>query len=466
MPRRFVLSFVSGFAIGIFLGEFFSYTIILLPLSVSLVSLAWSRRGVIVVLGLVGMAVGVWRIDAVEAEYERLATQLVFVEEISGLIVRAWSVDGRQTFDVKIFDQAGRLTDDGVRVSRDVDGYIKAGDEVQVRCRFQNIRSGQPQRLFAQGIFTECRSPDKVITIGRSRHWRAVLARIRTSLIHRVDREYHSPQSDLLAGILLGVQETMSSELRAGFRATGTSHIVALSGFNVTIIIAAASAALSALVGRRLAYWPTVGLVVLFVIMTGASASVTRAGVMSLVLLSSAQLGRSVAMARILAYTFFGMVAMNPLVLHHDLGFQLSFLATIGLVYVSGPLTEAWRRLPDIVGVRSNLASTMAAMMATEPLLLGTFGRLSLVAPFVNLFVLPFIPLIMAMGAVGLLFPLAVPVTDMLLRLVLGVISMAADWPFAQTTTPWWVAGCLAALCGYFVVRFVYDAAKKTPPNR
>ncbi len=463
MSRVFVLIGAGGFVLGLILGEYFSSVWPLVWLMVAnLIWLSWTRRGFKCLLLLGMVTLGMLRIHQVIRLFDVAAEALIKAEQpLTGLVTRVTERYGRQEIEVMNLGGQGESLRGGGRLTSPDILSIKPGDYLTVECRWTPVLPDQQRRWQSRGVLAECRNPRRVQIDGRGNDWRARLARARGDLVSRVQRQYHHPQSDLLAGILLGVQDTMSSELRQDFRATGTSHIVALSGFNVTIIITILSGTLTAVIGRRLAFWPTLGLVISFVIMTGASASVTRAAVMAVMVMVAQQSGRPIAPSRLLAYTFIIMTAVNPLIVRYDLGFQLSFLATVGLVYLSPGLTVRLGWIPAAADLRGNLSSTLAAMAATEPLLLWTFGRFSIVAPFVNIVVLPFIPLIMAIGTIGLIIPLAVPLADALLRLVLAVITTAGSWSFAQVATPWWVAGGIAGLAAVIGIRLIYEANTK-----
>lgn len=466
MPRVFVLIATIGFALGLILGVLINIAPSLLLAVAVLAIRLWTRRGTWLVIFTIALTLGMWRVQFTQQKLERDTTAILqATSPLSGLVVRASEQYGRQSLDLTQLRQEVGGLNGGVRVTSSDITSIVLGDRMRIDCRWAPLDFAKRRRGQSQGILAECRNPRTLEILGRDQTWRGWLARSRGGVVRRINRQYHHPQSDLLAGILLGVQESMSADLRTSFRATGTSHIVALSGFNVTIIITLLATLLSTLVGRRLAIWPMMVLIGGFVIMTGASASVTRAAVMAVIVLTAQQLGRPVAPSRLLCYAFLIMTLVNPLILQYDLGFQLSFLATIGLVYLT-PLIEirvGW--LPTWGAIRGNLSSTLGAMAATEPLLLWEFGRLSIVAPLVNMLVLPFVPLIMALGTVALIVGWAAPVTDALLRFVLGSITTAGGWPFAQIVTPWWLAGGLAASAVAAIVHWSYDAAKKNSPR-
>ena len=119
---------------------------------------------------------------------------------------------------------------------------------------------------------------------------------------------------------------------------------------------------------------------------------------MGVVVLLSKQIGRLSQVGRILILTAFLMLLVNPRLLFFDAGFQLSFAATLGLVYISPLLEDYFKKIPKLFGIRDALLTTFSAIIATTPLILFLFGRFSLVAPLANLLILPIIPLTMAVG--------------------------------------------------------------------
>jgi competence protein ComEC len=207
------------------------------------------------------------------------------------------------------------------------------------------------------------------------------------------------PQAALLTGILLGVEAGIPSDLKGDFAATGTSHIVAISGFNVSIIAGVFAGLAERLFGKRRAVWVAIAGVVVYTALVGASASVVRAALMGILYLLGRHLGRTTFAPVSLAVAALGMTLWDPNVLW-DVGFQLSFAATLGLVLYAGPLGrvfERWlarltsaERARKVVGLlNDNFVITLAAQITTTPIILAYFGRLSLVTLITNFLILP-----------------------------------------------------------------------------
>ncbi len=224
------------------------------------------------------------------------------------------------------------------------------------------------------------------------------------------------PQAALLTGILLGVETGIPSDLMGDFAATNTTHIIAISGFNIAIISGIFAGLARRLLGQRRAVWVAIAGVAVYTVLVGASAAVVRAAVMGILYLWGRHLGRAAFAPVSLAAASIGMTTWNPYTLW-DLGFQLSFAATLGLVVYAEPLergseralgrvTSAERARKIVGPVNEALIVTLAAQITTLPILLSRFGRLSLVTPLTNFLILPAQPGVMIWGGVATLLGL------------------------------------------------------------
>lgn len=226
------------------------------------------------------------------------------------------------------------------------------------------------------------------------------------------------PHASFMKGLLLGERVGMPADLLGQFRLTGTSHIVALSGYNITLVgTFLVNALLIFTVPFRLTFWIAGSSIVLFVLLTGAQASLMRAAIMGILILIAAREGRMYHMTNALVFAGMVMLAIHPYLFGFDVGFQLSFLASLGLIYLSDPIHRALSALeykgrllvrkgyipqekeyPIVNGVKKIMSETIAAQLAVLPLLVYLFGGVSLIAPISNLFVLAAIPSAMTFG--------------------------------------------------------------------
>jgi len=305
--------------------------------------------------------------------------------------------------------------------------------------------------LARQGVYSLLRFASVRITGPREANpLRAVLVDFRSIAHIRIQRLLPDPQAALLSGILLGIESGISPEAREAFNRTDTTHIIAISGANMVIV-----AGLVAAVARRFTQgvWMTVitiAGVLVYAAFVGGDAAVTRAAIMTTLYLVAQQLGRETYGPASLAFAALLLTAVNPLTLW-DLSFQLSFLATLGLILYVDPLQKGLQALLErlgsskragvIVGVLSDaLLVTIAALITTRPLLAFYTGRFSLVSLPTNLLIVPLQTPIMVLGGLGVLlsfvlFPAGQVLTWgawLFLSLTLWVVRGFAALPFAS----------------------------------
>ncbi|MEK7505602.1 MAG: ComEC/Rec2 family competence protein [Patescibacteria group bacterium] len=250
---------------------------------------------------------------------------------------------------------------------------------------------------------------EKIISIEEYKNFSFLryLYSFKSTLLYRMEQILPYPESGLLSGILLGEKGTLSPELRADLISSGLIHIAVLSGYNVAVIAALILFLFSSF-SPVIRFSVATGCILLLILMTGADPAGVRAGIMGFLLLLGGYLGRVSDAGRLLSIAGFLMVLFNPYLLLHDPGFQLSFLATAGLIFLT-PLIQAifsrfYPRLP--VYVSGLMATTLGAQVFVTPLLLHQTGVFSLYSLPANILVLPFVPVAMFLGAGALLLSL------------------------------------------------------------
>jgi len=240
----------------------------------------------------------------------------------------------------------------------------------------------------------------------------AVLIRFKEHAYGVIQSLLPEPEGSLLAGILLGIERDMPPDVVDAFEASGTSHIVAVSGFNLTLAAGLVARLARRALRRRGETVLALTVVWIYVLLVGASAAVVRAGVMASLLFIGERLGRRVHGPTSLAATILLLSIWNPFVLW-DIGFQLSVAAMWGLMCYVGPLS-AWleaqlerltthERAERVVAALSDvLIVTVAVQLTTLPVQVAHFHTISPIAPVANLFILPAQPFVMAFGALAL----------------------------------------------------------------
>ncbi len=276
------------------------------------------------------------------------------------------------------------------------------------------------------------------------------------------------------------IRSNIPAALYEEFNATSTSHILVISGANIVVVLALLSRSFGRLLGKRRATWLTLAGLGLYVVLVGGDAPVIRAGVMGGLYVIARALGRrSTAYVSLAASAIF-LTLLSPQMLW-DVGFQLSFVSVMGLVLFAEPIDRlfeglflravpglrARRALRALLPVRDTLVVTLAAQILTIPLVVYSFGRLSLAGPLANLLIAPVQPLIMSWGGaatlVGLvpgLLPIARAVgwlPWLCLTYTTAVVRSLARWPWASVAVPAAAAGW-AILAGGAVVAGVWLA--------
>lgn len=248
----------------------------------------------------------------------------------------------------------------------------------------------------------------------------SLLYTLKQSVEDRIGMILPEPHASLLAGLLTGSRRGLPKHLSEDFRISGITHIIAVSGYNITIILTLLSSALFWLPVKR-RFWPLVMMVTAFTIFVGAGAPVVRAAIMGILGLVALQTERIAVPRLTILWTAFFMLLWNPLQLWYDASFQLSFLAVIGITECSPYLKRVLKRVPEAFAMRESLVATIAAQIGTLPVSLLLFRQFSLVSPLVNVLVAPLVPLGMLFGAVSLVISIA----SLPLSLVTGYLTWA-----------------------------------------
>ena len=269
-----------------------------------------------------------------------------------------------------------------------------------------------------------------------------------------------APESAILLGIVLGERAEIPRELSQAFAVSGTTHLLAISGFNMTLVAGAVALALRSRLGPAWSAAACVLAIALYSVLVGGAASVLRAALMSAVAAVGVATGRRAATANALCAAVTLMLMLDPGAVA-DVGLQLSALATAGLVVLQPEIASRLTIAP--APVRGGLATTIAATAPTLPVIAGVFGRVSLVSPLANLVCVPLFPILMLSGAatslVGSVSPdLARPVAMLAFASALALrvaVEAFAAVPFAALTVPDGPAtGVAVALLEVAVVRW------------
>ncbi len=279
----------------------------------------------------------------------------------------------------------------------------------------------------------------------------------RQSLDARISQLLPSPEAELLSGILLGNKKSLPPELKLALRDTSTLHMVVVSGQNLSMV-AGFFLLLSGLIKRRIAIAFSLLAIVFYTLLTGVQVPVLRAAVMAILAFYAEAVGRQRDGVWVLIVTAGLMLLVNPS-WTGDLSFQLSFLATLGIIMVAPLFSRALKFLP--VFLRQDLAVTVGAQLLIMPIIVQNFHQLSVVGVFANLLVGWTIPFIMILGVLTLVLGGVVSfITSAFLTYFVYTVKFFASLPFAwEYVGEQWV---IVWVGYYLVVGGVLLAIKKT----
>lgn len=283
------------------------------------------------------------------------------------------------------------------------------GDEVKIGGKIEKPFS--PQRGPFGGSYAAYLAKERIsgvisfaevqrISSGNGNKIKSRLFNVKNQIITSFKKVLGAKESAFLSGLTLGERGEFPEEFKAAMSKSGTTHLVALSGYNITIIVWAVMGIFVYFLSRRLSFILTIFVIFGFVMMTGAEASVVRAAIMGILVILAREVGRFFDFRNAIVLAGFVMVFQNPKVLVFDVGFQLSFLALLGIIYLRPALVKFFRitKEPGFLSSRDNLLTTASAQLMVAPLLISNFGNFSLTSLFANIIVLEFIPVTMGLG--------------------------------------------------------------------
>jgi len=269
------------------------------------------------------------------------------------------------------------------------------------------------------------------------------LYRLKNNFLNSIYRFIPEPESGLLSGILFGQKSALGEDLEDKFRIVGLMHIVVLSGYNVSLVIQVFMKILHFL-PRSVRAIGAVLSICGFALLVGAGPTVIRASIMAVFIVLADIVYARYNITRALFIAGIIMIIWNPMILYFDISFQLSFLATYGLIQCAPYLEKKFSFLPKFLSIRSSATATIAAQIMVLPLLIYSIGEFSLISPIVNVLVLFAVPVAMLMGfitaIVGIGLPIVAPIfaiiTTLLLKYQLWIVDVFARIPFSYIKIP------------------------------
>ncbi len=469
MLHKLFYILVIGFIVGIAFRSFFdfglSFTIFVITLGAILcVFRSFRSESLSIIILFFAIGLGILRFDFADVSNERFALDAKIGQKIiiEGIVIDEPDERENNTriiikpiFESSV-DSFGINDSKYGRIIAIVDQYPiwEYGDMVRIEGLLKKPKNFETDtgRVFnyvdylgKDGIRYQIFYPQiKLLKKGEGNIVKEKLFVFKRAFLENVGQLIPEPHSSLLGGLVVGAKQALGKDLLDDFRATGIIHIVVLSGYNVTIVAEAIMRFLSTFAPRVFALsFGALGIIA-FAIMTGAGATIVRASIMALLVIVARATGRTKEITTALLFAGFLMLLHNPKILIFDPSFQLSFLATLGLIYLAPLIEKYFKLVPTKWGFREFATATIATQIFVLPLLIFMMGEVSLVSLPVNLLVFVMIPLTMLFGFLaGILgfvsFMLAAPFAFfayILLAYELKVVEIFASLPFASVTMP------------------------------
>lgn len=298
--------------------------------------------------------------------------------------------DKYQFLDVKLKKpQRGKI-----RILTNLSPKFEYGDFLQITGR---IEKNEDKYLFPVSFFPEI----NLIARNQAAPVKSALFDFKNSQIAKFRKFLPQNQAALLAGETFGSKGDFSSELKEAMSKSGTTHIVALSGYNIAILILAVERMLNRFLSRKKRFYVTLAVIVAFVVMVGGEASVVRAAIMGSMILIAEQIGRPHVSLRLIISTALVMTLFNPSLIRYDLGFALSFLSLIGIIYLEPILKKIFKmngERTSFLSWKENAITTLSAQVMVIPIIIQTFDQFSLTAILSNILILETVPITMFFG--------------------------------------------------------------------
>ncbi|RLC38756.1 hypothetical protein DRH27_01535 [Candidatus Falkowbacteria bacterium] len=299
-----------------------------------------------------------------------------------------------------------------VLVTADLYPEYEYGENLRIICDLQAPEEfngfAYDRYLARYNIYSVCYYP-QIIKLGGNEGnlFYIKIFQLKNKFRQVINRGLGEPEASLARAIMLGDKRGIPDNLRLTLSRIGLSHIIAISGMHISILSVLVMGLLfGAGVPRKYAFYISTLFLIFYITLIGLPASAMRAGLMGFLVLWALHLGRLNKTINSIVFSAAILLLINPKLLRSDIGFQLSFLAVLGIVY-GYPIIEAWFKkikIPKFKGMRSILSLTVAAQIFTMPILMLNFSTISLIAPFSNLLILWALPflLIATLAAMGL----------------------------------------------------------------
>ena len=455
-------SILAALLAGVFVATFYTISlsvliwlsfvaVVLIGISLRKQNAGYGKRFILILLVVICSMIGIARMELAKSSFGHSSLQTLVDEQvtITGAVIRDPEVRAKSLHLYIETDSS-----DVLLVTADRYTSVAYGDVVEVTGTLKVPESfvsdtgrtfDYPSYLKVRGVEYQVAFAD--VTVEASGQGNPVLAKLfilKHMLQDTINAYLPEPASALGQGLLLGVGEALGEEIETAFRQAGLIHIVVLSGYNIMLIVAFMMFLLRPLRTGPVKLTLSLLAIAAFAFMVGLSATVLRASLMAAILVIATAYHRQYLVLRILLLAAVVMVFINPWLLVYDIGFQLSFMATLGLILISPQLERIFSWVPELYGLRTFFFATIATQIAVLPILIYQIGEVSLIAIIANVLVLPFIPIAMLLTFLVALFGFVMPSlttliawpTAMVLISIIKVTEWFAALPYSAIPVP------------------------------
>lgn len=407
------------FVLGIFLGSYYSIPIWVLFLSVgfliSLIFLFWNNKKVRIILLLVVFIL----LGSIRIESGKLNENRIF--EIESLNDQKMILEGKISESPEIKNNKQKIILENlknIKSGNEIDGKMIVYTERYPEYNLKDIikfesKINLPEDfdgfeyrnyLFSKEIYYIAYYSKIEMVENNDAGINFQISQFRIYANELIKKIFFQPQAGIVSAMILGIKSDISSETLESFNKTGTRHIIAISGLHMTIVSVIFMYLLLALgLKRNYAFYFAILGIAFFVALVGFPSSAVRAAVMGGLILFAVKVGRLNSAGNAVIFAGVLMLLYDPNLLRYDTGFQLSFLAVLGIIYIYPRLDLRLKKYPDRLKIKTMFLITISAQIATLPVIINSFGNYSVFSVLANILVLPFVPVVMVGGIISII---------------------------------------------------------------
>jgi len=436
--------FILGIAIASFLPfEYVQYDLVWFSGLVSLIAaliLFWNnfkqtRKHLVFILGLFFLFLAFWRysIAIPQNTPDKIWYYNNLVVEISGLVANEPNIREKnqkleiEAQEIQYLSKDWISIEGKILVSANLYPKYQYGDTLSIKCQLkapQEFNGFAYDRYLARlNVYSVCYYPQiKYLSANNGNRFFALIFKFKNKLREIINQGLTEPEASLARAIILGDKKGIPPNLRDQFSQAGISHIAAISGMHISILSALVMGALFSIgLSRNRAFYFAIIFLLGYIILIGLPASAMRAGIMGTLLLWSLKIGRLNRITNSLSFAAVILLLINPRLLRDDIGFQLSFLAVLGIINFYPILDQLSSRLIFkyfinfkylnifLKFIFSVINISIAAQIFILPIIAMNFSQISIIAPISNLLILWALPVLMIACVTGICLSLFLP---------------------------------------------------------